>query len=52
MVTSFRETMYPGKFNDTLSPLLYLYGPLILPFTPTEEFSFFFEGGGEIHFIC
>lgn len=41
-VTSFRGTMYPGKFNDILSPLLCLYGPLILPVTPTEEF--FFEG--------
>ena len=34
--------MYPGKRNGILSPLLCLYGPLILPVTPTEEF--FFEG--------
>jgi hypothetical protein len=40
--------MYPGKRNGILSPLLYLYGPLILPVTPTEEF---FLGAGEKHFI-
>jgi hypothetical protein len=37
-VNSFRGTVYPGKFNDILSPFLCLRGPLILPFSPMEGF--------------